>query len=64
MFNEIEIEVAIGIVLAGVIILVGTLVLPPGAPFGGIVLAQNPDPQTTGSIQAITGVDTESYGDR
>ncbi len=41
------------VALAGVIIAVGTLVLQTGASIGSIALAQDPDPQPTGSIQRI-----------
>ncbi|MYF78982.1 MAG: hypothetical protein F4180_03590 [Chloroflexi bacterium] len=45
---------ALGVALVGAIIVVGTLVPRPNGSFSGIALAQNPDPQPTGSIQEIT----------
>ena len=49
-----RLKLVLGVTFAGAIIVVGTLVLQAGASFGGIALAQNPDPQSTGSIQRIT----------
>ena len=45
-----RLKLAQSVALVGAIIVVGTLVLEPGAS----ALAQNPDPQPTGSIQEIT----------
>ena len=45
-----RLKLAQGVALIGAIIVVGTLALEPGAS----ALAQNPDPQPTGSIQEIT----------
>jgi len=47
-------KLALGGALVGAIIVVGTVVPQPNASLGGIALAQNPDPQPTGSIQEIT----------
>ncbi len=51
---KLRLKLALGVALAGVIIVIGTLVLQPGTSFGGIALAQNPDPQPIRSIQRIT----------
>ena len=49
-----RLKLALRVSIAGVIIVVGILALQPSASSGGIALAQNPDPQPTGSIQEIT----------
>ncbi len=49
-----RLKLALGVALVGAIIVVGTLALQSGISFGGIALAQNPDPQPTGSIQEIS----------
>lgn len=51
---ESRLKLALGVALIGAIIVVGTLVPQPNGSFSGIALAQNPDPQPTGSIQEIT----------
>ncbi len=47
-------KLLLGIAVAGAMTVVGVLVLQPGTSLGGVALAQNPDPQPTGSIQRIT----------
>ena len=49
-----RLKFALCVAVAAVIAVVGAVVLQPGTSLGGVVLAQNPDPQPTGSIQRIT----------
>lgn len=49
-----RLKLALRVSVVGVIIVVGILALQPSPSSGGIALAQNPDPQPTGSIQEIT----------
>ena len=59
-----RLKLAQGVALVGAIIVVGTLVLEPGALFGGIALAQNPDPAAYRVDTGDNRVDAKPYADR